>query len=253
MIIDILVLLVLAASALIAFMRGFIREVLTIVGVLGGLAAAYYGGPLLVPLMDGWLGVDPAAEEPQKLFGEIPYTYVSIGLAYGCVFIVVVVILSIISHMIAETAKSIGLGAVDRSLGVVFGLARGILLLGILYSPVYLMVDKETTAAWFDGSKTYPYIEMTSEALAEFLPEAAKKGLEEQATEEGQEGAVEKTRDTLQRLDLLEKRDGTADANGNASAAEQEKGYNDKQREQMDKLFEDIDKPEPAPAVAPTE
>jgi hypothetical protein len=113
MIIDILVLLVLALSALIAFLRGFIREVLTIFGVLGGMVAAYYAGPMLLPLMEGWLGVDPAAEDPQKLFDIIPYTYVAAFLAYGSIFVIVVVILSIISHMIAEAVKSVGLGAVD--------------------------------------------------------------------------------------------------------------------------------------------
>ena len=65
MIVDILVLAVLLISALIAFLRGFIREVLTITGVVGGLAAAYFGGPLLAPLMRGWLGVQEGVE-PNK-------------------------------------------------------------------------------------------------------------------------------------------------------------------------------------------
>ncbi len=242
MIVDILVLLVLAVSALIAFMRGFIREVLTIVGVLGGMAAAYHLGPLLLPTIEGWLGVDPTAEDPQKLFDLIPYTYVAQGLAYGAVFIVVVVILSIISHMIAEAVKSVGLGAIDRTLGVIFGLVRGVLLLGILYLPVYLTIEKETTNQWFEGSKSYVYIEMTAQEIAEYLPEEAKKSLEKQV-EDGTAAVKENgaMKDRLQELNLLnlDKKDDAA----NATPAP-DKGYSGKQREEMDNLIEDMNQNE---------
>ena len=49
MILDILVTAVLLVSAIIAFFRGLILEVLTILGVVGGLAAAYFGGPIFSP------------------------------------------------------------------------------------------------------------------------------------------------------------------------------------------------------------
>lgn len=234
MIIDILVLLVLALSALIAFLRGFIREVLTIIGVLGGMVAAYYGGPHFLPLMEGWLGVDPDAETPQKLFDIIPYTYVASFLAYGSIFVVVVVVLSIISHMIAEAVKSVGLGAIDRTLGVVFGLVRGILLLGILYLPVYLTIEQETRDGWFQGSRSHIYIEMTAEVISGYLPEEARQRIEDQV-EEGGEAIEGQARENLERMDLLKRDDKPA---GDPA---QNKGYNERQREEMDKLFEDFD------------
>lgn len=246
MIIDILVLIVLALSALIAFLRGFIREVLTIVGVLGGLIAAYHGGPVLLPLMEGWLGVDPNAEEPQRLFDIIPYTYVAQFLAYGSVFVIVVVILSIISHMIAEAVKSIGLGAVDRSFGVVFGLLRGILLLGILYLPVHLTIDDKTVDEWFDGSRTHVYIKATAEAISQYLPEEAKESLEKQIEDgaaEAEEGG-NAVRGTLERLDLLNGQNKDNETDGTQQELPQEKGYQENQRNEMDKLFENLNKGE---------
>ena len=63
MIIDIIVGAVVIVSAIISFLRGFIREVLTIAGVVGGLAAAYFMGPMLTPTFKDWFGVDPEAEE----------------------------------------------------------------------------------------------------------------------------------------------------------------------------------------------
>lgn len=184
--------------------------------------------------MEGWLGVDPNAEDPQKLFDIIPYTYVAAFLAYGSIFVIVVVILSIISHMIAEAVKSVGLGAIDRTLGVVFGLARGILLLGILYLPVYLTIEQETRDGWFEGSRSHVYIEMTAEIISGYLPEEARQGIEDQV-EEGSAAVEGKTRESLERMDLL-KRNTQPD-----ETPTQDKGYNERQRQEMDKLFEDFD------------
>jgi len=47
--------------------------------------------------------------------------------------------------ILAEGAKSMGLGAVDRTFGVIFGLVRGVVLLSLLYLPVYLLVEKNET------------------------------------------------------------------------------------------------------------
>lgn len=142
MIADIFVLAVLLISGLIAFLRGFIREVLTIAGVVGGLAAAYLGGPLLMPHMHGWFGIEEGAEV-ERLFEILPYGIIADALSYGAIFIIVVIILSIQSHLLAEWAKKIGLGAIDRTLGFVFGVVRGIILLGLLYLPVHFFVDQE--------------------------------------------------------------------------------------------------------------
>lgn len=238
MIVDILVLIVVLLSAIIAFLRGFIREVLTIVGVLGGLAAAYYGGPMLSPTFRGWLGVEEGSED--KLFGIIPYEMVADGLAYASIFILVVIILSIMSHFIAEKVKSIGLGAIDRTLGVIFGIIRGVLLLAILYLPVHLLTEDETKGEWFKDSKTHVYLEQTAAALADFLPEDTRKSLENQAEEISNniEKSDEGARGTLEKMDLLNKENGEQKSDDNT---DNKKGYTDQFRNEMDQLFEQND------------
>ncbi len=233
MIVDILVLAVLLISALIAFLRGFIREVLTITGVVGGLAAAYIGGPLLSPLMRGWLGVEEGVE-PERLFGILPFDIVADTLSYGVIFIIVVVLLSVLSHFLAETAKSIGLGAVDRTLGFIFGLLRGIILLGLLYLPVHLFIDDETKAGVFEGSKTHFYLERTSATLAEFIPSSAVEDMEEGVStlEEASE-----TRKKLEEINLL-RRDGES-APAQNTPEQNSEGYSEEFRDKMDQLFEE--------------
>ncbi len=214
-------------------MRGFIREVLTIAGVGGGLVAAYFGGPILNPYMQKWFGVEPDVD-PERLFGVIPYDVLATVLSYGVIFITVVIVLSVVSHMLAEAARSVGLGAVDRTFGFIFGLVRGILLLGLLYLPVHLFFDEGAKEAWFKDSKTHFYLEKTAAAMETFLPE----DIEEEA-EKAQEDAEElggTMRDTLKGIDLLNK-----DDKQDAETLEDEKleGYQEDFREQMDELFEE--------------
>ena len=237
MIVDILVLAVLLISALIAFLRGVIREVLTITGVVGGLAAAYFGGPLLAPHMRGWFGVEEGIE-PERLFGVLPYDIVADALSYGATFIVVVIVLSILSHFLAEGAKSVGLGAVDRSLGFVFGLLRGVVLLGLLYLPVHLFIDEESKESWFASSKTHFYLERTSSVLAEFIPEDAveEAGKNIETIEE-----VSETRKKLEEIQLL-KQEGEAPQSPLTEPegpVKNNEGYSDEFRQKMDKLFEE--------------
>ncbi len=234
MIVDILVLAVLLISALIAFLRGFIREILTVTGVIGGLAAAYAGGPLLIPHMRGWLGVKEG-EEPGKLFDIVPYDIVADALAYGAIFIVVVILLSVASHFLAEGARNLGLGAVDRTLGFVFGLARGVLLLGLFYLPVHFFIDKDTKEAWFSTSRTHFYLEKTAEVLAELVPSSAVEGVEKSLDE------ASGTRKKLEDINLLKKegKDGAAPEGAAPGSGEAEKqGYTPEFRQQMDELFE---------------
>lgn len=169
MILDIAVLVVVLISSLIAFLRGFIRESLTLVTLGLALAAAYFGAPHLQPFMEGWLGVVPG-EEVGKLFGILPMDIVAYVLSRGAIFLTVLIALSIASHLMAEAVKAMGLGAIDRSLGVVFGLLRAMLVIAVLYLPVHLLVDAETKGRWFANSKTHAFVEAGSAKMASLIP-----------------------------------------------------------------------------------
>lgn len=242
MLIDILAAIVVLVSTFISFLRGLIREVLTIAGVVGGLAAAYYGGPILTPYMEGWIGMDPAAEDPQKLFDTVPYDLLAQGLSYALIFIVVVVVLSIFSHMIAEIVKTIGLGALDRTLGVVFGIARGVLLLGLLYLPIHLTFttddQQEKINEWFAGSQSHFYMEVTAEWIAGFLPDSTKEEIEQQVQDGVENAGRNEARDTLQRMDLLNRDEKAPESDA------PDRGYTDQFRNEMDQLFQQEDAPD---------
>lgn len=77
MIFDAIVLLIILISAVFAFFRGFIRETLTVLGVVGGVLAALYFGPQLSPHVHGWIGADIRKERKSRAFLEfclIPFS-----------------------------------------------------------------------------------------------------------------------------------------------------------------------------------
>lgn len=239
MIVDIVVAAVVIISAIISFLRGFIREVLTIAGVIGGLAAAYFMGPMLAPVFKDWFGVDPEAEKAAKLFDLIPMDIVASVSAYAAIFILFVIIISVISHFTAGAVKALGLGPVDRSLGVIFGIARAVVLLGLLYLPFHLLMDTDTKSDLFAESRTHVMIEKTSVFLAGFLPNS------EEVEEKIEKVADEKLKDKLMQQDLLQ---GAEDLKKKLSGDKKQiDGYEEDHREELEQLFE-----EQTPPAEPT-
>ena len=115
--VDLVILGVLALSALLAFLRGFVREVLGVGSWIGAILAAWWALPLVRPRFHEWLGdapwVDPAA--------------------WGAIFLVTLIILMIVAGVISRLVRASALGGLDRTLGLVFGLARGAVLIVIAY------------------------------------------------------------------------------------------------------------------------
>ncbi len=237
MLIDIIVLIVILISGLISFLRGFIREILTIFGVAGAFTAAYFLGPMLTPTMGNAIGLSPPDAEftaPQKLMGIIPYEIIATILAYSSVFIVVVIILSIASHILAESAKSLGLGAIDRSIGVVFGLLRGILLLGLLNLPIYIFAkDAEGRPEFIntaiEKSSTYFYVEQTSKFIEGFLPGYKNILTIDEAHEKLNTIKIPGTAKIIEKVIT-------------APSQQTPEGYSEDFRDKMDKLFEEEEK-----------
>lgn len=250
MFLDIIAAAALLLSAIISFLRGFIREMLTILGVVGGALAAAFTGPLLSPMILTWLrgSGEPSApdEKEAKLFDLIPFNMAADFMAYGVVFLTVVILLSVVSHLLSGWAKSAGLGALDRSFGVLFGILRAAVFIAMLYLPLYMMIEKETRDQWFKGSKSQVYIEMASGWMLRLLPES----MMQDTIKKGTEAAESVTRKKLQEMDLL----------NNERAVEkmaEEKGYTPEQVDEIQKMMQQqmqqdqIEAPQPAPPSPP--
>lgn len=225
--IDLGVILVLLVSAGVSFFRGLVREVLTIVGVVGGGMAALVFGGALKPTVYGWYGIEDG-KDAGKLFDMIPAELAADVSAYALIFIGVFMVLQLASHFLASTIHAIGLGPVDRTLGVFFGIARGVLLLGVLYLPFHLVLSDENKKDWLSGSKALFYVEPVSEWLAAFLPQDDKV----------RDEATDAARDKLRDIDILGNKKISKEEK--QSADKGENGYDAKERGGMESLIEQI-------------
>lgn len=122
--VDFAVVGVLAVSAILAFMRGLVREVLGVGAWIGAGLAAAWGLPLLRPQVRLWVGASPWAD---------PGTFVAI-------FLVVLLVLMLIAHFVGRAVRLSPLGGLDRTLGLVFGLARGAMIVCLAYIIAGLVV-----------------------------------------------------------------------------------------------------------------
>jgi membrane protein required for colicin V production len=147
--VDIVVIAVVAISALIAFLRGFVREVLTIGSWLGASLVTLYGFPLLQPKFEQWIS--------SKLAADI---VCGISLFLGSL-----IIFSILSHMVARFVRGSALTAVDRSLGLLFGLVRGAILVSLAYMLIFAL-DPNILR----GARTTPMMARGAEILRDMAP-----------------------------------------------------------------------------------
>ena len=110
---DIALVAVVLLSALFAFVRGIIREVIALATwIVGFIAAIAYAGSLagMFPSVD----LSPVAKHL---------------IAFALILIAVMVVGAIVARLLAGVIRAIGLGFVDRLLGAAFGVARGVVVL----------------------------------------------------------------------------------------------------------------------------
>jgi membrane protein required for colicin V production len=152
---DILVLGVIILSALFAFARGFVRECLSISNWLGATAAALYAGPLLRPLAEHFV--------PKGAFAD--------AAAAGTAFIATLVVLTVVTGAISRRVQRSSLSALDRTLGLVFGLMRGALLVCIGFLALsFVLPPKGERPRWLAQSRTAPLFAAVTQDLVRLVP-----------------------------------------------------------------------------------
>jgi len=154
-VLDLLVIGVVILSGLLAFARGFVRECLSIVNWLGATAVAIYALPLLRPFAERYL----------------PKGAIADGAAAAVAFLVTLIVLTIITGRISRTVQQSSLSAIDRTLGLIFGLMRGVLLVAIGFLALSFVLPKSgDRPQWLAQSKTAPLFASATQGLAKLLP-----------------------------------------------------------------------------------
>jgi membrane protein required for colicin V production len=176
---DITVAVLLLLSAVMAWFRGLIKEVFTIVALFSASAASYFGGQLMIGPFERWLkvdkvtgeqaanavskaaanGTDASVAKANLFMGIASPEIVAKVAAYASVFLFIYFVMSLIGFFLSRTVNESGLGILDKLGGAGFGLARGFLVVFLLYLPVSFMVEQERMPAWAKNSVTVPVLD----------------------------------------------------------------------------------------------
>lgn len=161
-IIDAVAAAVIVISAILAYSRGFVRELLSIAGWVAAAVLAFIFAPRTVPLVKEIPYLDTLIE------GCEPATIT----AFFVVFAVALILVSVFTPIFAGAVQRSILGGLDQGLGFLFGVARGILLV-VVALVIYDRVVAEDAIPMVDESRTAKVVQQMSGSVDSIVPDDA--------------------------------------------------------------------------------
>jgi membrane protein required for colicin V production len=154
---DLAVLGIVLVSALLSMMRGFTREVLAIASWIAAAAAAYYFYPMVVPYLTPYIHKEIIAQAG----------------AAALVFFATLIIVSLVTVRLSDAILDSRIGPLDRTLGFVFGVARGFLLAVVAFAIFNWLVSEKQQPEWVRSARTRPVLNDTAAQIIAMLPKDA--------------------------------------------------------------------------------
>ncbi|RWL96283.1 MAG: CvpA family protein [Mesorhizobium sp.] len=141
-------------SAMLAMVRGFSREVLSVVSWAAAAAAAFFFYKPVLPYVQPYVDNDKIA----------------MAASAGIVFVIALIVVSVITMKIADWIIDSRIGALDRTLGFLYGAARGILVVAVALL-FFNWLAGAKAPAWIANAKSRPLLETIGAKLESVLPE----------------------------------------------------------------------------------
>ncbi len=143
--VDWAIIAIIAISCLISLKRGFIKEALSLLTwIIAGVVAWMFGGALAQHLTE---------------FIEIPSARIIAGCAI--LFVATLLVGALVNFLICELVRVTGLSGTDRFLGIVFGAARGALLVVVMAGLLSLAPVQQDP--WWQQSSLIPHFLMVAD------------------------------------------------------------------------------------------
>ncbi len=152
---DIIVLAVMLLSGLLAMIRGFMREILSIAAWGAAALATLYAFPKLLPTAKAYFNND---------------TIAMIAVVAG-VFLGTLIVATVITSRISDMVLDSRIGALDRTLGFLFGLGRGLLIVVVAFLFFAWLVPDKQQPDWVRSAKSLSVLQSSGAWLQSLLPD----------------------------------------------------------------------------------
>ena len=153
---DIIIVIILAYCVIRGVFRGLVKEISSIIGVLGGYYAAYSYYPVIAGVLKRWISNT---------------AYLNI-LSFLIIFCGVFIIISVLGVVIKYVLNIAFLGWVDRICGAGFGITKGILIASVLLITLTTFLPKNAPVV--KNSLLAPYVTLVSEKMAKVVSKDMK-------------------------------------------------------------------------------
>jgi len=182
---DIILLSVMLISGLLAMIRGFMREILSIAAWVAAAVATLYFYKRLMPVAESYFNNQ----------------YVAAGAVIGGVFLGTLLIVSIITVRISDMILDSRIGALDRTLGFLFGLGRGLIIVVVAYLFFDWLVPQKQQPTWVTDAKSRVVLAGTGDWLKSMLPDDPEstilRRLKRQKDGEGEDQPGQRSQSTV--------------------------------------------------------
>jgi membrane protein required for colicin V production len=155
---DIVLIAVMLVSGLLAMVRGFMREVLSITAWVLAAAVTLYSYAKLLPYAKQYFNNDIVA---------------AIAVVGG-VFLGTLLIVSVLTIRVSDLVLDSRVGALDRTLGFLFGLGRGLVIVVVAFQFFTWLVPDRSQPEWVKSAKSRVVLAGTGQWLMSMLPENAE-------------------------------------------------------------------------------
>jgi membrane protein required for colicin V production len=162
---DVFVLVVISFCLIRGYFKGLIGEVSGIIGVVVGFYGANTYYQILTPYLEGFVE-SPGARSL---------------ICFFVLFCGILILISILAALIRKFLRLVFLGWMDRFFGLIFGTAKGVLIVSVLFIMMTTFVPEDTQ--FLAGSKAVPHIAKIADAMTLFLSEGMETDLSKQLEE----------------------------------------------------------------------
>ncbi len=153
--VDLAILGIMLLSAIFSWVRGFTGEVLAVASWAAASVAAYYLHPMALAY----------------LTPMIPNPKLALAAAIASVFLLTLIFVSLITTKLSDLILDSAIGTLDRTLGLLFGAARGLLIAIVAFMFFDTLVGEKSQPDWLRDARLRPVLKVSSEAIFAAMPD----------------------------------------------------------------------------------